>query len=389
MSRMMWSGWALASGLVVLGCGIAGPEASDDDDEAGGPSGVGAGVPGPSSGQGADDSSGPAGPGSGSGAAHGTGGSGAGTTGAGAGSTTGSGAGGTTGSGGSTSTGSGGSGGNGPNGCYTEGWDPNPSLSDLEASYSQGQWLGTMLETLARRYHNGHYLMSQMQNDPWLTNSFPSYFDLSNWGGMVESIDTACHEESHGYDFDAALSTPGDHVYFMGSNLEVQAAKLNFFARNQILQLVQQGGSVTGNYDSTYLTGTQGSYDFIFLADELTAYINGLACAVAVGAELSQTGFGYSYRDGAASHLYYLETYLKVARTQYANLYNQWKGDPDWQEFVRFSWARGHFWTAESAQYPKLGINDAAIWQRVNDPANLQEIQMFTNEDPGSVACNP
>ena len=63
--------------------------------------------------------------------------------------------------------------------------------------------------------------------------------------------------------------------------------------------------------------------------------------------------------------------------------------DDDWQTFVRYSWARGHFWTQESSVYPKLGINDAAIWQRVDDPVNRQEIQHFTGEDPTTVACNP
>jgi hypothetical protein len=382
--------WTLALVVVEAGCGVAGPVDFGEDDAGDGESvsdGAGSGAAGPSGGSGAEGPT--SGSGSGSGAGHGTGGDTA--SGAGGGPTTETGTGGSaTGGGGSASTGAGGSGGTGPGGCYTEGWDPTTSLSDLEASYSGGQWLGTMLEVLARRYHNGHHLMAAVQNDPWLTSSFPGYFDLNSWGGMIESIDTACHEETHGYDFDAALNLPGEHLYYMGSNLEVAAPELNgFFARSEILGLAQQGGSVTSNYDSTYLTGTQGSYDFIFLADELTAYINGLACAVGVGDELSQSGYGFSYRDGAASHLYYLQLYLKVARTQHPSLYSQWQADPDWQSFVRLSWARGHYWTQESSVYPKLGINDAAIWQRINDADNLQEIQLFTGDDPTTVACNP
>ena len=162
--------------------------------------------------------------------------------------------------------------------------------------------------------------------------------------------------------------------------------KLAFFARNEILSLVQQGGSVTSNYDSTYLTGTSGSYDFIFLGDELTAYINGLACATAVGNQLQG---GHSYRDGAASHLLYLQLYLKVARTKHASLYAQWKADPTWQQWLRYAWARGHFWTDRSKKYPHLGINDAAIWQRINDPANLDEIKQFTGDPASVVACTP
>jgi len=260
------------------------------------------------------------------------------------------------------------------------------SLADLQSGYQGSQWLPTMIDVLNRRYSNGWYVMDQMKNDPWLANSFPQWFNLGSWGGMIESIDTACHEETHGYDFDQAMNYSNKHLYYMGSNLEVVATKLNFFARNQIYNQVTQGGSVTSMYDSTYLTGTQGSYDFIFLADELTAYINGLACATVVGDHLTQGG---SFRDGAAAHLYYLQVYLRVARTQYSSLYNQWKADPDWQQFVRFSWARGHYWTDVSMQFGQLGINDAAIWNRINDPSNLSEIQLFTGDTPSVVACTP
>lgn len=270
-------------------------------------------------------------------------------------------------------------------GCYWEAFT-NANISNIESSYSGGQWLQKMLATLEARYPNGHYLMDAMKTDPWLTGTFPSYFELGTFDGMIDAIDTACHEESHGYDFDQALSLPNKHLYYHGEENQITPPKLNFFARNQILSLVQQGGSVTSTYDGTYLTGTQGSYDFIFLADELTAYINGLACVTAVQDYVTTTT---SYRDGAASHLYYLQLYMRVARTEHASLYNQWKADAQWQKFVRFAWARGHFWTARALANPHLGINDAAIWERINQPENLAEIELFTGEDPASVACTP
>lgn len=394
--RFKWYALIAAIALVV-GCGVHGPRGDfddDDDDGSGGAGLTGEGLLG-SSGEGLFGSSGE---GAGDTSSSGTGGTSTSSGTGGSSSTSSSTSTGSSGTGGSSSTssstsssgtggtGTGGSGGVGGGGCYTEGYDLGISLNDLQSSYSGSQWLPTMLAVLSRRYSNGWYVMDQMKNDPWLTSSFPGYFNLGSWAGMIESIDTACHEETHGYDFDQALSYSGQHVYYMGSNLEIVAAKLNFFARNQIYSEVTQGGSVTSMYDSTYLTGTQGSYDFIFLADELTAYINGLACATTVGDHLSQGG---SFRDGAAAHLYYLQAYLRVARTQHPSLYNQWKADPDWQQFVRFSWARGHFWTDVSAQFSQLGINDAAIWNRVNDPNNLAEIQQFTGDTPTVVACTP
>ncbi len=290
------------------------------------------------------------------------------------------------GAGGIGGNGSGGSGGIGGNGCYTEGYNPNAALADLENGYSSKNWLATMLSTLDRRYHNGWVVLDAMKGDPWLTNDLPDYYSMSSWDGMMEAVDTACHEETHGYDFEQALGLSGKHLFFMGENLEVIAPKLEFFPRDEILAAVTQGGSVTDNYDSTYLTGEQGTYDFIFLADELTAYINGLACAVSVVDQLQSTA---SYRDGVAAHLLYLQIYLRIARQNYPAFYSQWKANPAWQKFVRFSWARGNFWTAVAAPHAKLGIDDAAIWQRIQQPQNLAEIKEFTGDEANVVACTP
>ncbi len=381
--------WRIAAQVAavagIAACGLKGPpdgwEAGDADDASGTrPADVAtAGTGATSGGAGAGD------PGHATGStASGAGGAGNPT---GSAVSTGSGSGPSTGSGGNGGgTGSGGSGGVGGDGCYSEGHDLTASIADVKSGYSESQWLASMLEVLDRRYHNGWFVLDAMKSDPWLLNDFPSYFDLSSWSGMAEALDTACHEESHGYDFDAALSTPGSHVYYFGANLQVTAPKLAFFGRDEILASIEAGGSVTAMYDETYLTGEQGSYDFIFLADELTAYTNGLACAVAVAGELPGPS---SYRDGVAAHLYYLETYLKIARTQHASLYAQWKAAPEWQKFVRYAWARGNYWMKLAAPFSKLGIDDAPIWQRVNQPQNLAEIQQFTGDDAASVACTP
>ncbi|HZO12509.1 MAG TPA: hypothetical protein VFB62_04605, partial [Polyangiaceae bacterium] len=107
-----------------------------------------------------------------------------------------------------TGTGSGG----GRGGCYNEAYHLDASLSDLQSSYQGAQWLGAMLETLGRRYDNGWYVVDAMKTDPWLTDSFPSFFELGSFAGMIESLDTACHEETHGYDFEQALSFPDEHL---------------------------------------------------------------------------------------------------------------------------------------------------------------------------------
>ena len=50
-----------------------------------------------------------------------------------------------------------------------------------------------------------------------------------------------------------------------------------------------------------------------------------------------------SGRDGAVAFLYYLELYLRRARTQYPDLYAQLKAEPQWVELVQRSITTGPY----------------------------------------------
>ena len=136
--------------------------------------------------------------------------------------------------------------------------------------------------------------------------------DSSSWGVLMESVDTMCHEETHGWDFDTALSLSGKHAYHMRVDLVIKPPKFSdFFARNELLSYITD--SATSLYDGTYLKGEQGTYDFIFLGDELTAYTNAwLACVAALGDQIGRTA---PRIVTARRHILYLEWYLNRART--------------------------------------------------------------------------
>jgi len=269
----------------------------------------------------------------------------------------------------------------GPAGCYREVFDGTVSLADLKGSYDSSKWLATSLEVLRRRYADGHGILDAMKSDPQLSE----FADKGSWAGLMTSIDTMCHEETHGWDFETSLKTPGKHAFWLRKDLALEApTAMGFFARSELVPML--GDSGTAMYDETYLIGDSGTDDFVFLADELNAYINGLACATALGSEITTT---ISFRDGAAAHLYYLQLYLKKARTSYATLYAKMKASPEWMKFVRYEWARGHFWTEASKPFPNFGINDKKIWGKVNLAENLSEIELFTGDKPDVVACKP
>jgi hypothetical protein len=261
--------------------------------------------------------------------------------------------------------------------CYSEDYFPTVSLADLRAAYAPQAWKSTSLTTLDRRIPGGHALLDAMKDDPQL----PNFVDSSSFGALMQSLMTMCHEETHGYDYGHASSDV--FYFFMTASLHVQPIERQTFARSEILPYITD--SSTQSYDQTYLTGTQGTYDLVALADELNAYTNGLSCIAAVADQLDS---GISARDGVAASLYYLELYLKRARTAHADVYTSLKQSPDWIRFVRYAWARGMFWR-HAATSPQLAIADAPIWAHVEDPANASEIELYTGSKVSDIECHP
>jgi hypothetical protein len=263
-------------------------------------------------------------------------------------------------------------------GCYSEPYDPNVNVADLAGAYTSGAWLSSSLTTMQRRYPTGYFVLNAEQADPQL----PSFADPSSWSALMESLMTMVHEESHGWDFDHAQGT--DHPYVLTDSLQISLPPLTTWPRSDIVQYITDAS--TQQYDQTYLQGTQGTYDAIFLFEELNAYCNGLAAITAVGDQMLQQ---ISARDGVAAHLYYLELYLRAGRTAHATDYAAIKADPTWMKLVRYEWARGHFWDGQAKPNPQLDIASAPIWAHVDDPTNLDEIQQFTGQTPDAVACHP
>jgi hypothetical protein len=261
--------------------------------------------------------------------------------------------------------------------CYSEDYFPGVSLADLRAAFAPQSWKSQSLTTLDRRIPGGHALLDAMKDDPQL----PSFVDTSSWPAMMMSLMTMCHEETHGYDYGHANN--GVFYFFMTPTVHVQPIEGTTFARSEILTYITD--SSTANYDQTYLYGTQGTYDFVALADELNAYTNGLSCIAAVADQIDN---GISARDGVAASLYYLELYLKRARTAHADVYTSLKQSPDWIRFVRYAWARGMFWR-HAATAPQLAIADAPIWAHVEDPANASEIELYTGSKVSDIECHP
>ncbi len=263
--------------------------------------------------------------------------------------------------------------------CYSETYHPTADVSTLKSAYTSSGWLATSLEVMNRRYATGHFILDTEKAD----NQLPGFADPATWQRQMEALMTMVHEETHGYDFEH--STSGKHAYVLRDDLVVSPPELpNMWTRSELVAMITD--NATQSYDNVYLTGTQGTYDVVFLCDELNAYTNGLAAITAVADQCSDQ---ISARDGVAAHLYYLELYLKRGRTAHPTEYAAMKADPAWQKLVRYAWARGHFWDAQAKPFPVLDIASTPIWAHVNEPAMLDEIKRFTGDDAATVACHP
>jgi hypothetical protein len=84
-----------------------------------------------------------------------------------------------------------------------------------------------------------------------------------------------------------------------------------------------------------------------------------------------------SSRDGILTLMYYVELYLKLARTQHPDDYAEILADPAHVTLIRTVWQRAEFWLERSAPVASLGLRDAQIRMWTYDPANLMEIEML------------
>ncbi len=253
--------------------------------------------------------------------------------------------------------------------CYTEPIDPSASLQDLENGFNGGNWLATILEVTDRRYPSGHLLLTIMQNDPYLS----WFVDTSSFPYLMDSLGTVVHEETHGYDYEHALWS--QHFgYFVNTDWQPSVPFHEGFERGEIYAMVQ--GNACDLYTDTYLTGMQGTYNFMELLDELNAYINGLAALALVGEY--EPWAGVSARDGPLALMYFLQLYLERARTVYPSFYSQIQGDPHVTDLVLIQWLRLHFFLDVSYAFPELGIHDHEIEQLVHDPTHVWEIENLT-----------
>ena len=266
-----------------------------------------------------------------------------------------------------------------PANCYCEPLDPAADLGDLEGSYSPQAYLDTILEVLGRRWPAGRDLLTDKLGDPY----FGSFSDPSSFASLMDGLMTEAHEGTHGWEYGNA--SVDEFAYFLRDDLQFFPPKLHGFDRSEIYDMVE--GSSTDIYKDLYLVGDQGTYGFYELLDEMNCYINGMA---AIGVTGEYIPYGVSGRDGAVAFMYYLELYLKRARTQHPDVYEAIKSDPDYNEMIKLQWLRLHFLLHDAADlHDNIGLYDDEIRELMYAQENQSEIEMLIDHELDASNCLP
>ncbi len=264
------------------------------------------------------------------------------------------------------------------NDCYSEPLFPDADVADLVSAYGGSNWKDELIEAMDRRWPAGAWLLDAQRNDSY----FGQFSDSSSWSGMVGWLDTLTHEETHLFNAYHAMDVGQAHSLYYRDDLIIYLPAEAGFPRSEIYSMLAPG---TDGIYASYLQGTQGERGFNALLDELSAYSNEVP-AVAVFGEYYPGG-GVSLRDGSAAFLYYLQLYLRRARTAHESFYQQAKQNPSYVDAVKYAWLRVHFFYELADQYPELGINDDVYRNEMHQPENLAEIQMFIGHAVGDSSC--
>ena len=262
--------------------------------------------------------------------------------------------------------------------CYTEPFDPTVDLSDVEQSFSRRGAFDAILEALRRRYPAGYDLLITEQNDPY-TGTFT---DGSSFGAAMESSMTEVHEATHGWDYGHSLFYQHFDYYLRDDLTHSLGFNVDGFPRSQIRGMIEDDS--TNLYRGTYLTGDQGTRGLLELLDEMNCYINGLGAIAAIA---DHVPYGISGRDGAVAFLYYLQLYLRRARTTDPQLYGVMQGDAALKEHVKTQWLRAHFFLMFADAEPRVGIRDGDIRANLYAAHNIGEIEMLIGRCVDATNC--
>lgn len=271
--------------------------------------------------------------------------------------------------------------------------DPDASLAGIPFSGDVGALVDA---ALARRYPFGLELVRGGRMETTFGDCSVVFAgDPRSAGEVYESMEIIVHECGHMYD--AFLSSANSDAYELSPELsfrcergDTQSRGGDTFARSRIagdeysaLRPACGGVSRAGcdPYADVYLNGDpddalfeSGDQGFNLLLEEAVQYVNSIATAWAF-ADQQPTNISVSARDGILTFLWYIERYLRMARTEFPGAYQRITADDCWRDLTLGIWARAQRYLALSRNERGLGIADDELLDLVEEPELLEEIE--------------
>lgn len=259
--------------------------------------------------------------------------------------------------------------------CPDELWtearpDNTADLSDLEAGYTEAQYLSAITTALERRYPTGRWIVDGGLQNPQLDCVMAfSQGQRGDFSRAMLSLSTVVHECGHL--FDLRNFNGQTFTYQVTPELTYTLPRLNTPARSLIAQYTYPGD----RYEMIYLEGQSGSQGFETLMEEFLQYINSLL-----------TGYAFvdyygnqsrSDRDGILTFMLYLEYYLQHTRMMNVPAYEAIVSNAQWREAILTMWGRAELALTFAEGQRQLGISDTMVEPLVRNPDLLNEIELI------------
>ncbi len=265
------------------------------------------------------------------------------------------------------------------------------SIDDLITGYDPAELNAFVLGILDRRYPVGALLVRGGKAKTDCVAAFTTGRTDSAHSVLI-ALSTVTHECGHMHDLRKLRGAGLGHVYQLSEDNApscrgggMQGLQPRTFARSAIINDAYADkrrqcstGQAQGcdSYARIYLTGTSGKQGLNMLVEELVQYVHGLATASAVegnrGAKYQNASS--SERDGVLTFLWYLQRYLRLARTEHPKTYAKLLADDCWRGLLLDLWGRAWLYLDRTAKMPRLGIDAAELEALVRKPELLGEI---------------
>ena len=261
--------------------------------------------------------------------------------------------------------------------CYEEELHPEASIEDIVAEFGGSEHRQQVLEAVTRVWPGGRAYLEQ--NIDHVT--YGNFTEEDSWSENVFEFSRLMHEMHHVYYGvnDGTVYLNEGLIYELG-----EGSDANGFPRGEIYDLIPDHFEAEG-YVDIYFTGEQGQWKLNDLLDEWACYTAELPIS-AIYDKYTEKG-KMSIRDGTAAFAHFVQLYLRVAKEDHPEYFEEMKNDPLVVGVIRDNWLRMHYYLEMADNYENAGIDDAIYRAELYKPENLVALEELVGAKLGESHC--